>query len=248
MKTITTMINLGYEVCIQIARLFHPKRRDALYIVLLGGPGAGKGTIAGKLAPRLGIPHLNIGSLIRREIELQTAFGLQFAQDVKDGRLVPDGAVLRLVFKELKKEDYCQGAVVDGIRTLNQGKKLRHQLARWGNRVDVAVHLEVSKEDMLERLALRRTCSNKSCEKSYHLKFQPPQKEGLCDACGSALYEREDQKEAALITRMEEFNRTFFPLKLFYENQGVMRTVVSTNQTGPEHVYEEVLFAIDEVD
>lgn len=239
--------SLFYEIWIQLARLFRRTGEEARFIILLGGPGAGKGTLAVKLAPRFGIPHLNMGNIIRREIKEQTDIGRVWGPQVKAGKLIPDSVIHNLLKRELRKPEYAKGAVLDGIpRTYAQAKRLRRLLAGLGTRVDAVVLLDVTKPDLLERLALRRTCSNSACARSYHLKFMPPLVENVCDVCGSPLMQRDDEKPEALVTRMEEFNRTFAPMRRFYQRLKVLTVIRSTNAMGPDRVLQEVLFALEE--
>lgn len=241
------VINFFFEVRIGIAKLFHWDRRDARFIVLLGGPAAGKGTLAARLAPRLGLPHLNMGSILRREIAEQTAIGRKWGPRVKNGELVPDRVVLALLKRELSQPKYSGGAVLDGIpRTVNQARWLRWMLAGLANRVEAVIFLDVAKDDLLERLALRRTCSNHKCGRSYHLKFMPPKIAGKCDVCGSELIQRDDEKPEAILVRMEEFARTFAPLRRYYERHGLLKMVRSTNDAGPDKVFDEVTFYLEE--
>ena len=244
-----TLVTVAYECWIQLARLFHPKRRNARFVALLGGPGAGKGTVATILAPRLHVTHLNMGKIVRREIEQQTDIGRRWGPTIKAGKLLPDNVVFRLLKRELAKPEYFNGAVLDGFpRTMNQVKQLRRLLASLGNRIDVVVELQVDMPDLLERLSLRRTCSNGDCARSYHLKFAPPKSEGVCDVCGCALVQRDDERPEALVTRMAEYNRTFAPLREYCDHLGLLVQVQSTNQMSPEQVFENVRFAIEEVD
>jgi adenylate kinase len=201
-EPVKSVINLFFETWIRLAGLFHRDRLGARFIVLLGGPGAGKGTLAAKLAPKLGLPHLNMGNILRREIAEQTDIGRKWGPAIKAGQLVPDSVIHKLLKRELAKSMYNDGAVLDGIpRTAAQAKRLRRLLASLGNRIEAVVLLDVSREDLLERLALRRTCTNSSCARSYHLKFMPPKVENKCDVCGSALMQRDDEKPAAVETR-----------------------------------------------
>lgn len=250
MFALTMLSNLAYEVLIQFARLLNPKRRDAQYVILLAGPGGGKGTVATKLAPRLGIPHLDMGKIVGREIANKSAFGRKWQPVVLAGKLIPDKAVTALLIAELRKPEYFKGAVLDGFpRTVLQSAGLRRQLALWGNRIKIVVHLDVPAADLVERLTLRRNCSDKSCKSgSYHLKLSPPKNEGRCDLCNSPLYARADQDPIAIAKRMEEFDRTFAPMLKYFEELGMLVRVVSTNAMSPGEVYEAVLFAIDEID
>jgi adenylate kinase len=241
------LLSFYYELRIKYARWKNPHRRNARFVVLLGGPGAGKGTLAAALAPRLGIPHLNMGNIIRREIKEQTDIGRVWGPKVKNGKLIPDKVVNELLRRELLKPEYAGGAVLDGIpRTAAQARKIRALLAAIGSRVEAAVLLDVTKEDLLERLALRRTCTNSACARTYHLKFIPPKTENTCDACGSPLMQRDDEKPEAIVTRMEEFNRTFAPLRAHYQKLDELTVVRSTNEMGPDKVLSEVLFALEE--
>jgi len=241
------VISFFFEVWIQIARLFHWARRNARFIVLLGGPGAGKGTLAAMLAKLLGIPHLNFGNVIRREIKGDTEIGRVWGPKVKAGKLIPDSVVLKLLKRELLKPEYINGAILDGIpRTVAQGKGLRWLLASLGNRIDSVIMLAVSPEDLQERLALRRTCVNGTCARSFHLKYLPPKVENVCDHCGSALMQRDDETPEAIATRMKEFDLTSTPLQSYYKWLKLLIVVVSTNAAGPEKALEDVLFALDE--
>lgn len=226
---------------IAIARRSRPESGRKRFIALFGGPGAGKGTLAGQLAAYLGLPHLNMGNIIRREIKEQTEIGRVWGPRVKAGRLIPDSVILYLLKRELEKPEYARGAILDGIpRTAYQARKLCAMLAAIGERLEAALLLDVTIEDMLERLALRRTCTNSACARSYHLKFLPPRVENTCDACGSSLAQRDDEKPEAIRVRMEEFSGTFGKLRRYYEARKLMKVVKSTNAMGPEVVFANV--------
>lgn len=241
----TSASTLFYNSVASIAGVFHPSRRGARFVVLLGGPGAGKDTLASRLAPKLGLPELNMGKILRREIELQTPIGLEWGPRIKRGELVPDHVIKKLLKRELAKPIYNGGAVLNGIpRTARQARQLRWILACLGNSIEAVIFLDVSKEDLLVRLGLRRTC--KSCSKVYHLKFMPPKKDGVCDACGGELIQRDDEKPEAIVKRMEEFARTFAPLRLLCERIGLLKVIRSTNENGPDKVFDDVVFYLEE--
>lgn len=243
----TSVVSLFYAIRACIGRLRHPRRIGARFIVLLGGPGAGKGTLAAKLAALYRMPHLNMGNILRREIAEGTEIGLEWGPAIKAGKLVPDSVIQGLLHTELAKPEYDRGAVLDGIpRTKPQAKALRWLLTGFGCDVEAAVFLDVSREDLQERLALRRTCTNSACARSYHLKFLPPKEEGKCDLCGSSLKQRDDETSEAINTRFDEFNRTFAPLKAYYRKTKRLKVVRSTNAAGPDKVFDEVAFILAE--
>jgi adenylate kinase len=244
---VETVANFFFELRIRIASLFHWDRRDARFIVLLGGPGAGKGTLAARLAPKLGLPHLNMGSILRREIAEGTAIGRKWGPRIKAGELVPDSVIRKLLKRELSQAKYNGGAVLDGIpRTARQARQLRRLLASLANRVEAVIFLDVVKADLLERLALRRTCTKSDCGRTYHLKYMPPKVDNKCDVCGSPLMQRDDEKAESVITRMDEFARTFAPLRRYYERLKLLKVVTSTNAMGPDKVFDEVAFYLEE--
>lgn len=228
-----------------LARLIHWRRRRARFIVLIGGPGAGKGTLASRLAPTLKLPHLSMGDVFRREIAAGTAVGKQVESCVKSGALAPDELTIAALASELAQPKYHGGAVLDGFpRRLKQAVLLDRLLARWGNRVERVIFLLVPKDDLIERLSNRRTCSNKLCGRSYHLLRQPPAQADKCDACGQALYQREDDVPEAIEERLAVFAQQSRPLCHYYLAQGLLTSVQSTNAKGPEAVFTEVLSAI----
>lgn len=246
LRTLGTFFN---EIWIRIARFIYWNRRSAKFVVILGGPGAGKGTIADGLTSRLALPHLNMGNILRREISQNTPIGLEYGPLIKSGKFVPDKVIIKLLKAELAKPEYAQGAILDGIpRTRNQAKQLSVILSRMGNKVNRVVLLDVSPEDVLERLSLRRICANKDCGKTYHDKLTPPRLRGLCDICGSPLAQRDDDKAEVVQERLKVFAETFTPLRKFYETRKLLTVVTSSNDKGPEAVLKDVIFAIEEFD
>ena len=240
-------MNILLNLYTRLARVVFRRRRNALYIVLLGGPGAGKGTMATLLSQKLGLPHLNMGAIFRREIEAKTAIGLKWGPVIKSGKLCPDHVVMGLLKRELKKPEYNHGAILDGIpRTVGQSRLLKRALFIWGVKVSRALFIDVPLPDMIERLSLRRTCSNKSCGQSFHIKFKPPKVDGVCDACGSPLTQRDDDKPEVVEERMREFERTFAELRGDFESQGILSTVESTNKVSIDEVCQRILFVLEE--
>lgn len=243
------MLDLPYlarEIWMRLARLIYWPRRDARFIVILGAPGAGKGTISSMLSEKTGLPHLNMGNLFRREIANNTAIGKKWGPVVKAGRLVPDKVSLKLLRAELCKHEYCKGAILDGFpRTLGQARRLRSMLTWWGNKVNRVVLLDVSVEDVLERLSQRKSCA---CGKTYHATMSPPKVANTCDACGKPLFTRDDDKPEVVRERMRVFDNTFGPLCDFYEAAGLLTRVETNNTKSTQDVLTDVVFTIEEFD
>jgi len=217
--------------------------RRPTFITLLGGPGAGKGTVAVELAPALGLTHLSTGALIRREIAQGTAFGKQVKEIVESGGLAPDELVMAILERALRAPENRRGVILDGFpRTLAQAQMLDQLLAGWGVSLTKAIWLELSKPDLIERLSLRRTCSNPACGRTYHLKFQPPQKEGICDACGSPLIQRKDDSTDSIETRLVTYEVESAPLRQYYHGTegGVLAFINPTNAMSKSEVLAKV--------
>ncbi|MBX9570112.1 MAG: nucleoside monophosphate kinase [Candidatus Obscuribacterales bacterium] len=244
-----TLSNLLREIWMRLARIVFFNRSQARFVVILGGPGFGKDTIAERLKERLGLPVLTTGSLLRAAIASGSALGQEIAPLVNSGKFVDDTVIMRLVREELAKPEYSHGAILNGIpRTVNQANALRSQLTWWGNKVNRVVMLEVEAEDVLERLSLRRICLNKSCNKTYHLKFAPPMQEGVCDSCKCALHTRQDDDPDVVRERLRVYGETFGPLRKFYEQSSLLTRVKSDNKKSVEEVVKDVIFTIEQFD
>lgn len=195
-------------------------------IVLLGGPGSGKGTQAKKLTEKLGIPQISTGDIFRAAVKEGTPMGLKAKEYMDKGELVPDDVVVGVVEERLAKPDLDDGFMLDGFpRTLPQAEALDRILADMGKPLDDAVLVDVPDDELMKRLTGRRTCRNSECGKMYHVMFNPPKKEGVCDACGSELYQRDDDSEATIRERLNVYAEQTAPLIDYYADKGLLRRV-----------------------
>jgi len=195
-------------------------------IVLLGGPGSGKGTQAKKLVEKLSIPQISTGDIFRAALKEGTPMGLKAKTYMDKGELVPDEVVIGVVEERLGKPDLDKGYMLDGFpRTLAQAEALDKILSNQSKNIDHAVLVDVPDEELVGRLSGRRTCRNSACGAMFHVMFNPPKKEGVCDACGSELYQRDDDQEATIRERLGVYNRQTSPLIDFYDKKGLLRRV-----------------------
>jgi len=195
-------------------------------IVLLGGPGSGKGTQAKKLVEKLSIPQISTGDIFRAALKEGTPMGLKAKTYMDKGELVPDEVVIGVVEERLGKPDLDKGYMLDGFpRTLAQAEALDKILSNQSKNIDHAVLVDVPDEELVGRLSGRRTCHNSACGAMFHVMFNPPKKEGVCDACGSELYQRDDDQEATIRERLGVYNRQTSPLIDFYDKKGLLRRV-----------------------
>lgn len=207
-----------------------------MQVVMLGLPGAGKGTQATKIAEEYGIPHISTGDMFRAAIASDTALGREVKSYLDGGRLVPDELTIRVVADRLHQPDASKGFVLDGFpRTLPQATALEESLAELGKPLDYALYVHVPEDILMARLTGRRIC--KSCGATYHVVFNPPATEGVCDKCGGELYQRSDDTEAAVKTRLDQYAQTA-PLVEFYREQGVLHQI--DGQQGIDEVYRDI--------
>ena len=194
-----------------------------MQVMLLGMPGAGKGTQAERITREFGIPHISTGEMFRKAIANQTPLGMEVKQYLDSGRLVPDDLTIRIVRERLAEADAANGFLLDGFpRTLAQAEALDQMLRDIGKPLDVVLYIHVPQEVLLSRLTGRRVC--RACGATYHVVFQPPQREGVCDHCGGELYQRSDDTEEAVRTRLEQYAQTA-PLVEYYRERGLLRQV-----------------------
>jgi len=188
-------------------------------VVLLGAPGAGKGTQASVLTAELGMVHVASGDLFRRALQEQTELGLLAKSYMEKGGLVPDEVTINMVLERIRKPDCAGGVLFDGFpRTLSQARALDDKLIAEGRGIDRAVYIEVPEEELVKRLSGRWICRN--CQTPYHAVSSPPRVAGTCDACGGELYQRADDREETVRERLKVFLSQTLPIVDYYEKQG----------------------------
>ena len=193
-------------------------------LVLLGPPGAGKGTQAKRLVVRFGVPQISTGDILRQAVKDGTPLGKKAGPLMASGKLVPDDLVLGIVQERLQKPDAADGFILDGFpRTVPQAEALDAVLKSNGKALDAVVSLEVPIDTLVERISGRRSCPKDGA--IYHVVQNPPRRDGICDLCGSDLVQREDDREDRVRTRMEAYAAQTAPLKDFYARRGLLRVV-----------------------
>ena len=207
-------------------------------VILLGAPGAGKGTQAERIAAGYALPHISTGEMLRAAVAAGTEMGLAAQKVMEAGALVPDEVVIGVVRERLAQADAQKGFLLDGFpRTIEQAERLDAMLADGGRAVTHVILIDVPEDELVERLAGRRMC--KGCGKGYHIVFDPPRKEDLCDVCGAELYQRGDDNEATVRNRLEVYRAQTEPLVGYYEGHGVLRTVYGGGKM-PDEVFVQV--------
>ncbi|MBQ3548447.1 MAG: adenylate kinase [Oscillospiraceae bacterium] len=189
-------------------------------LILLGAPGAGKGTQADIIKQKLGIPTISTGNILRAAVKNGTPTGLKAKAFMDAGQLVPDEVIIGVINERLQESDCANGYILDGVpRTVAQAEALEQA----GIRFDAVVALEVPDQRIVDRMGGRRVCEH--CGASYHVIHIPPKTEGVCDACGGALVQRKDDSPETVLSRLEVYHKETEPLKGFYEARGVLKTV-----------------------
>lgn len=191
-------------------------------LILLGAPGAGKGTQAEILSAKLGIPTISTGNILRAAIKEGTPIGLEAKGYMDAGKLVPDSVIIGIVAQRLQQPDCQKGFILDGVpRTIGQAEALDAQ----GVTFDHVISIEISDQEIVERMAGRRVCQ--SCGAPYHVKAKPPKQEGVCDSCGGALVQREDDKAETVLNRLTVYHNETEPLKGYYQGKGILVPVAN---------------------
>jgi len=197
-------------------------------IILLGAPGAGKGTVAKLLSEYDGSVQVSTGDILRAAVREGSDLGKQAKEYMDRGDLVPDSLIMKIMEERLQEEDCKEGFIFDGFpRTIPQAEELKKLLEKLNVTLDLVVNLEVPTEVILDRLTTRRTCSNPDCQAIYNIKSNPPTPDGKCTQCGSPVVQRDDETEEAITNRLETYNEKTAPLIGFYQNEGLLKNFLS---------------------
>jgi len=208
-------------------------------LILLGAPGAGKGTVSNLLVEKFGIVQISTGDILRGAVKAGTKIGKEAEAFMKRGDLVPDSVIMGIMEDRLKEDDCQKGFILDGFpRTIPQAEELGTLLKRIGIKLDLVVNLEVPEDELLKRLSSRRTCSNSSCQAIYNVISSPSKKEGVCDKCGSPTIQRDDETETAIKHRLATYNEKTAPLINYYKNSDVF---ISADSTNSKNVFDAIV-------
>ena len=196
-------------------------------IIMLGAPGAGKGTQAKMIADKYGVPHISTGDIFRANIKNGTELGMEAKKYMDAGKLVPDELTVKILLDRVAQDDCKNGYVLDGFpRTIPQAEVLDQALTELGDQVDYAINVDVPDENIVNRMSGRRACL--ACGATYHIVHVPPKKEGICDRCGKELVLRDDDKPETVLNRLKVYHEQTQPLIEYYTKKGILKTVDGT--------------------
>lgn len=213
-------------------------REHQMKIIMLGAPGAGKGTQAKKIAAKYGIPHISTGDIFRANIKGGTELGMKAKTFMDQGMLVPDEITIGMLMDRIHEADCAGGYVLDGFpRTIPQAESLTEALKGMGEAIDYAVNVDVPDENIVNRMGGRRACV--SCGATYHVEFNAPKQEGICDTCGEKLVLRDDDKPETVQKRLNVYHEQTQPLIDYYKNAGVLKEVDGTKNM--EEVFGDIV-------
>jgi len=210
-------------------------------IIMLGAPGAGKGTQSKFFAERLDIPHISSGALFRKHIQEGTELGKQVKEIIDKGELVPDHIVIEMMMERILQRDCQRGYILDGFpRTYEQATALKHALLSFGEKIDHAIYIKVPDEQIKSRMETRLVCPD--CETPYNTVTNPPLIPGVCDNCGALLVERSDDTLDTVEKRLETFHKETEPIRDYYKRKGLLREIDGTKS--PDEVYKDIVKAL----
>ena len=210
-------------------------------LIFLGGPGAGKGTVSNAMIAKYGVAHISTGDILRAEVAKGTPAGKEAGAIMKSGGLVPDAMVCGMVGERLKEPDCEKGFILDGFpRTIAQAETLAGILTAMGKKIDAVIYLNVADEIILQRLTARMNC--RGCDAIYNKLFKPSKVEGICDCCGSELYQRSDDSLETAKNRLAVFYKQTSPLIEYYEKAGLLLTIEATDS---EEIMAELVAALE---
>lgn len=213
----------------------------AVRAVLLGAPGAGKGTQAKMLIEKFKIPQISTGDILRKAVADGTPLGKEAKVIMEQGGLVPDNIVLGLVEERVKQPDCKAGFILDGFpRNTAQAEALDRLLQDMNAPITVALNIDVDRGELMKRLTGRRTC--KGCQQMYNIYFTPPKKEGVCDKCGGQLFQRDDDKEETIKKRLDVYDKQTAPLIDYYSKKGIMKTIMGAGSI--DEIFKKVVAAL----
>jgi adenylate kinase len=211
-------------------------------VILLGPPGAGKGTQAKLIEERAEVPHISTGDILRRAVAAETPLGREAKVYMDRGELVPDTLVINMMEQRFAEDDCRRGFLLDGFpRTVAQGEALEEMLSECRMPLDHVLQLVVPRAELIRRLGGRRTC--RRCGAMFHLAFDPPKKAGTCDRCGGDLFQRSDDREETIVARLDVYDRQTAPLSNFYRSRGLLREIDGEGDT--REIFQRILGVLD---
>lgn len=212
-------------------------------LILLGPPGAGKGTQAKKLVDKYGIPQISTGDILREALKNETPLGIEAKSYMNRGALVPDEVVIGIVKDRLKRSDCGKGYILDGFpRTIAQADALFSYLGNIGSPIDKVIDIAVSNEYIVKRLSGRRVC--RTCGATFHIEFSPSKGGGKCEKCGGELFQREDDSENVVTKRLEAYEAQTIPLVEYYKKKGLLNTINGIGEV--DSIFDDICKIVDE--
>ncbi|HOU83351.1 MAG TPA: adenylate kinase [Spirochaetota bacterium] len=213
-------------------------------LILLGAPGAGKGTVSKLLVEKKGMVQISTGDILRGAIKEGSDLGKKAEGFMTRGELVPDQLILDIIEEKLSKEKFPNGFILDGFpRTIPQAEGLKKIMSRLSIKINAAVDLIVDENEIVKRLSSRRTCSNSDCQAIYNVFSKPTKKEGICDHCGSPVVQRSDETEDAIKVRLNTYKEKTAPLVDYYKNEGLLKSIDANK--GSDKVCESIISTIE---